>query len=140
MRAFPSGRAGLFAATTAQADVTCLLNASYDPTRRYYTKTSAPPSPSQYKADKVTINTSNGGGLGLSAQARAVIEGLPADVLTLALAADIDAVSKNAGILPAGDWQKRLPDNSRLTPRHRFPGGAQGQSWKILRQAGTILS
>jgi sulfate transport system substrate-binding protein len=61
-----------------------------------------------YKADHVIINTSNGGS---GAQARAVIDGLQADVLTLALAADVDAVSKNAGLLP-GDWQKRLPDNS----------------------------
>jgi sulfate transport system substrate-binding protein len=63
---------------------------------------------STYKSDHVTINTSNGGS---GAQARAVIDGLQADVLTLALAADVDAVSKNAGLLPS-DWQKRLPDNS----------------------------
>jgi sulfate/thiosulfate transport system substrate-binding protein len=98
--------AGLFTATTAQADVT-LLNVSYDPTRELYKDLGAAFS-GAYKNDKVTINTSNGGS---GAQARAVIDGLQADVLTLALAADIDAVSKNAGLLP-GDWQKRLPDNS----------------------------
>jgi sulfate/thiosulfate transport system substrate-binding protein len=98
--------AGLFTATTAQADVT-LLNVSYDPTRELYKDLGAAFS-GAYKSDKVTINTSNGGS---GAQARAVIDGLQADVLTLALAADIDAVSKNAGLLP-GDWQKRLPDNS----------------------------
>ena len=98
--------AGLVAATTAQAEIT-LLNVSYDPTRELYKDLGAAFA-AQYKADKVTINTSNGGS---GAQARAVIDGLQADVLTLALAADIDAVSKNAGLLPA-DWQKRLPDNS----------------------------
>ncbi len=98
--------AGVFAGTAAQADVT-LLNVSYDPTRELYKNLSAAFA-SQYKADKVTINTSNGGS---GAQARAVIDGLPADVLTLALAADIDAVAKNAKSLPL-DWQKRLPNNS----------------------------
>src|SRR5260221_4140275 len=98
--------AGLVTATAAQAGVT-LLNVSYAPTRELYKDLGAAFA-AQYKADKVTINTSNGGS---GAQARAVIDGLQADVLTLALAADIDAVSKNAGLLPA-DWQKRLPDNS----------------------------
>jgi sulfate transport system substrate-binding protein len=98
--------ASLFSANAAQADVT-LLNVSYDPTRELYKDLGAAFAGS-YKADKVTINTSNGGS---GAQARAVIDGLQADILTLALAADIDAVSKNAGLLP-GDWQKRLPDNS----------------------------
>ena len=98
--------AGLLAGTAAQADVT-LLNVSYDPTRELY-KDLGNAFAASYKADKVTINTSNGGS---GAQARAVIDGLPADVLTLALAADIDAVAKNAGSLPA-DWQKRLPQNS----------------------------
>ena len=98
--------AGVFAGTAAHADVT-LLNVSYDPTRELYKDLGAAFA-AQYKADKVTINTSNGGS---GAQARAVIDGLPADVLTLALAADIDAVAKNAKSLPA-DWQKRLPNNS----------------------------
>jgi sulfate/thiosulfate-binding protein len=104
--------AGLLASTAATfstaawADIT-LLNVSYDPTRELYKDLGAAFSAS-YKADKVTINTSNGGS---GAQARAVIDGLQADILTLALAADIDAVAKNAGVLP-GDWQKRLPDNS----------------------------
>jgi len=97
---------GIFCATTAQADIT-LLNVSYDPTRELYKDLGAAFA-AQYKADKVTINTSNGGS---GAQARAVIDGLPADVLTLALAADIDAVAKNAKSLPL-DWQKRLPNNS----------------------------
>ena len=98
--------AGLLSATAAQAEIT-LLNVSYDPTRELYQHLSGAFAAS-YKADRVTLKTSNGGS---GAQARAVIDGLQADVLTLALAADIDAVSKNAGLLPA-NWQKRLPDNS----------------------------
>jgi sulfate/thiosulfate-binding protein len=117
--------AGLFTAGTAQADIT-LLNASYDPTRELY-KDLGDAFAAQYKADKVTINTSNGGS---GAQARAVIDGLPADVLTLALAADIDAVSKNAGILPA-DWQKRLPDNSTPYTSTILFLVRKGNPWKI---------
>src|SRR5476649_2951650 len=117
--------AGLFTAGTAQADVT-LLNASYDPTRELY-KDLGDAFAAQYKADKVTVNTSNGGS---GAQARAVIDGLPADVLTLALAADIDAVSKNAGILPA-DWQKRLPDNSTPYTSTIVFLVRKGNPWKI---------
>src|SRR5690349_9193684 len=98
--------AGLLSSTAAQADIT-LLNVSYDPTRELYKDLGAAFAAS-YKADKVTINTSNGGS---GAQARAVIDGLQADILTLALAADIDAVARNASVLPA-DWQKRLADNS----------------------------
>ncbi len=97
--------AGIFAASSAQA--VTLLNVSYDPTRELYKDLGAAFA-ATYKAEPVTVNTSNGGS---GAQARAVIDGLQADVLTLALAADIDAVSRNAKLLPA-DWQKRLPDNS----------------------------
>src|ERR1700744_848079 len=110
--------AGMLAGSAAQADVT-LLNVSYDPTRELY-KDLGTAFAGSYKADHVTINTSNGGS---GAQARPVIDGLQADTLTLALAADIDAVSKNAGLLP-GDWQKRLPDNSTpYTSIHGFVGG-----------------
>ena len=98
--------AGLFSASAAQADVT-LLNVSSEPPREL-SKDIGAAFAASYKADKVTINTSNGGS---GAQARAVIDGLQADIQTLALAADIDAVSKNAGLLPA-DWIKRLPNNS----------------------------
>src|SRR5476651_1224302 len=117
--------AGLLSATAAQADVT-LLNVSYDPTRELYKDLGAAFAET-YKADKVTVNTSNGGS---GAQARAVIDGLPADVLTLALAADIDAVSKNAGLLPA-DWQKRLPDNSAPYTSTIIFLVRKGNPWKI---------
>src|SRR5580698_873417 len=99
--------ASLLAATTAQAADVTLLNVSYDPTRELY-KDLGDAFAAQWKADKVTVNTSNGGS---GAQARAVIDGLQADIVTLALAADIDAIAKNAKLLPP-DWQKRLPEGS----------------------------
>ena len=99
--------AGLLAGSAAQAADVTLLNVSYDPTRELYADLSKAFA-AQWKGDTVTVNTSNGGS---GAQARAVIDGLQADVLTLALAADIDTVAKNAKLLPE-DWQKRLPQGS----------------------------
>lgn len=99
--------ASFFAMAAAQAADVTLINVSYDPTRELYQHLSAAFSKS-WKADNVTIRTSNGGS---GSQARAVIDGQQADVVTLALAADIDAISRNAKLLPA-DWQKRLPQNS----------------------------
>ena len=99
--------AGLLAAATAQAADVTLLNVSYDPTRELYKDLGAAFA-AQWKADKVTVNTSNGGS---GAQSRAVIDGLQADIVTLALAADIDAISARARLLPA-DWQQRLPNGS----------------------------
>ncbi len=93
----------------AQNTVT-LLNVSYDPTRELYEDFNVAFA-KYWKAktgQEVHIQQSHGGS---SKQARAVIDGLPADVVTLALAYDIDAISQKAGLLPA-DWQKRLPDNS----------------------------
>jgi len=116
---------GLLSASAAQADST-LLNVSYDPTRELYQHLGDAFTAS-YKADKVTVKTSNGGS---GAQARAVIDGLQADILTLALAADIDAVSKNAGLLPA-DWQKRLPDNSTPYTSTIVFLVRKGNPWKI---------
>ena len=87
-----------------------LLNVSYDPTRELYedyNKAFA----AYWKAktgDVVSINQSHGGS---GKQARSVIDGLEADVVTLALAYDIDAISTQSGLLPA-DWQSRLPDNA----------------------------
>src|ERR1700743_2450849 len=117
--------ASLLTGTAVQADVT-LLNVSYDPTRELYKDLGAAFA-AGYKADRVIINTSNGGS---GAQARAVIDGLQADILTLALAADIDAVSKNAGLLP-GDWQKRLPDNSTPYTSTIVFLVRKGNPWKI---------
>jgi len=118
--------ASLFGASAAQAADVSLLNVSYDPTRELYKDLGAAFADT-YKPDHVTINTSNGGS---GAQARAVIDGLQADILTLALAADIDAVSKNAGLLP-GDWQKRLPDNSAPYTSTIVFLVRKGNPWKI---------
>ena len=87
-----------------------LLNVSYDPTRELYRDIDAAFA-AQWKAktgQAVTIKQSHGGS---GAQARAVIDGLQADVVTLALAADIDAIADKAKALPA-NWQTRLPQNS----------------------------
>ena len=94
----------------AQGGEVSLLNVSYDPTRELYQDFNQAFA-KYWKAktgQTVTIEQSHGGS---SKQARAVIDGLQADVVTLALAYDIDAISQNAGLLPA-DWQKRLPQNS----------------------------
>ncbi len=87
-----------------------LLNVSYDPTRELYQEFNAR-FIDYWKAktgQTVQIEQSHGGS---SKQGRSVIEGLQADVVTLALAYDIDAISQHAGLLPS-DWQKRLPHNS----------------------------
>ena len=87
-----------------------LLNVSYDPTRELYAEYNAAFS-RYWKAktgQSVTIKQSHGGS---GKQARSVIDGLDADVVTLALAGDIDALIKNGKLIPA-DWQKRLPHNS----------------------------
>ena len=93
----------------AQADTT-LLNVSYDPTRELYqTFNAAFARYWQAKAgEKVTIKQSHGGS---GKQARGVIDGLEADVVTLALAYDIDEIAQIAKLLPT-DWQGRLPHNS----------------------------
>lgn len=93
----------------AAADVT-LLNVSYDPTRELYQDLNAAFA-KHWKAktgEEVAIRQSHGGS---GKQARSVIDGLDADVVTLALAHDIDALHAKAGLVPK-DWQKRLPFNS----------------------------
>jgi sulfate/thiosulfate-binding protein len=87
-----------------------LLNVSYDPTRELYDEYNKSFS-AYWKAktgESVVINQSHGGS---GKQARAVIDGLEADVVTLALAYDIDALAAQSKLIPA-DWQKRLPYNS----------------------------
>ena len=98
------------AAVGAQAKDIGLLNVSYDPTRELYQDVNAAFA-KQYKAktgDTVTVKQSHGGS---GKQARSVIDGLEADVVTLALAYDIDEIAAKAKLLPP-DWQKRLPQNS----------------------------
>src|SRR4051812_31284624 len=90
-------------------DIT-LLNVSYDPTRELYADYNTAFS-KYWKAktgDTVTIKQSHGGS---GAQARSVIDGIDADVVTLALAYDIDAIAQKAHLLPE-NWQPRLPGNS----------------------------
>src|SRR6185437_5531659 len=97
------------AAQAALKPVT-LLNVSYDPTRELYEDFNHQFA-SYWKGktgQDVTVRQSHGGS---GKQARAVIDGLEADVVTLALAYDIDQIAEKAGSLPT-DWQKRLPDNS----------------------------
>ncbi len=100
---------GLSVHVRAQSTVT-LLNVSYDPTRELYQDYNVAFA-KYWKAktgQTVTIEQSHGGS---GSQARAVIDGLPADVVTLALAYDIDAIAEKAKLLPE-NWQSRLPDNS----------------------------
>ncbi|PPQ45040.1 sulfate ABC transporter substrate-binding protein [Rhodopseudomonas palustris] len=101
--------AGLLVATAANAADVSLLNVSYDPTRELYADFNKSFTAAYQKdsGNTVTIKQSHGGS---GAQARSVIDGLQADVVTLALAYDIDAIA-NKGLL-AKDWQKRLPQNS----------------------------
>ncbi|MFH1556729.1 MAG: sulfate ABC transporter substrate-binding protein [Pseudomonadota bacterium] len=94
----------------ATAETVHLLNVSYDPTRELYRDYNG--EFARYWMAKtgqtVEIDMSHGGA---GKQARAVIDGLPADVVTLALAYDIDAIAQRTGYLP-GDWQSRLPNNA----------------------------
>lgn len=99
--------AGLTAAAFAQVT---LLNVSYDPTRELYADLNGAFAKA-WKAktnETVTIKQSHGGS---GKQARSVIDGLDADVVTLALAYDIDALHENGKLVPQ-NWQKRLPDNA----------------------------
>jgi sulfate transport system substrate-binding protein len=101
--------AAALGATLAHADVT-LLNVSYDPTRELYQEVNKAFA-AQWEAknkEKVTIRQSHGGS---GKQARSVIDGLEADVVTLALAYDIDEIAARSKLLTA-DWQKKLPQNA----------------------------
>jgi sulfate/thiosulfate transport system substrate-binding protein len=101
---------GAFAIGTPALADTTLLNVSYDPTRELY-KAINDAFAQEWKAstgENIHIQASHGGS---GAQARSVIEGLNADVVTLALAADIDAIAAKTGKI-APDWQKRLPNNA----------------------------
>lgn len=100
---------GALAIGSAHARDITLLNVSYDPTRELYRDINTAFA-AQWKTqhgDDVMIQMSHGGS---GKQARSVVDGLPADIVTLALAYDIDAVSDH-GLL-AKDWQTRLPDNA----------------------------
>ncbi len=100
---------GVGTAPAGAADSVRLLNVSYDPTRELYQEVNRSFALEWRRkaGQSLTIDQSHGGS---GRQARSVIDGLEADVVTLALAADVDAIAR-AGLLPA-DWQQRLPDNS----------------------------
>jgi len=106
---FLTGIAGPLTGQTAQKPVT-LLNVSYDPTRELFKDINKAFVAywKQKTGQDVTVNQSHGGS---SKQARAVIDGLQADVVTLGLAYDVDALHDVADLVPE-DWQKRLPHNS----------------------------
>jgi len=99
--------AGIAAPAFADAK---LLNVSYDPTREFYKEYNAAFAKhwKDETGENVTVQQSHGGS---GKQARAVIDGLDADVVTLALESDIDAIARNTGKIPA-DWRRRLPNNS----------------------------
>lgn len=108
-RVIMSGCFALMAQAAAAQNV-LLLNVSYDPTREFYVEFNAAFGRHwrQTNGQAVTVRQSHGGS---GRQARAVIDGLDADVVTLALAFDVDALHQNGKLIPA-DWQKRLPNNA----------------------------
>ena len=107
--AIPAACAALCPAGVLAGALT-LLNVSYDPTRELFQEENrAFAAAWQAKGgEAVSIHQSHGGS---GKQARAVMDGLDADVVTLALAADIDAIAEKSGLLPVS-WQRRLPDHS----------------------------
>ena len=130
--------AAFYGLASSQAPVS-LLNVSYDPTRELYVEYNQ--AFARYWKGKtgqdVTIKQSHGGS---GKQARSVIDGLDADVVTLALAGDIDALYKNGGWI-AQEWQKRLPHNSSpytstvvLVVRQGNPKGIK--DWDDLIKSG----
>jgi sulfate/thiosulfate-binding protein len=129
----------LFSQVAALADPISLLNVSYDPTRELYQALNDSFQKS-YKAKTgkdVVVQQSHGGS---GKQARSVIDGLAADVVTLALAADIDALHTHGNLVPE-DWQKRLPNNSSpYTSTINFlvrKGNAKGiKDWDDLVKPG----
>jgi sulfate transport system substrate-binding protein len=119
----------LLGAGVADAAGVTLLNVSYDPTRELYKDINAAFA-ADWKArtgQDVTINMSHGGS---GAQSRAIIDGLDADVATLALAYDIDAVAQKAKLLPA-NWIGRLPQNSAPYTSTIVFLVRKGNPWKI---------
>lgn len=134
-----SGTAGGGSSSAEPPKEISLLNVSYDPTRELYAEIN-PLFAEHWKkttGQTVTIKQSHGGA---GKQARSVIDGLEADVVTLALAFDIDAMHEQAGLIPQ-DWQARLPHNSTpytstivLLVRHGNPKGIK--DWDDLAREG----
>ncbi len=105
-----AGALALTLAGSGYAAEISLLNVSYDPTRELYQEYNAAFSKywKEKTGDDVSVKSSHGGS---GKQARSIIDGLEADVATLALAADIDALNKNGELVPA-NWQTRFKNNS----------------------------
>ncbi|KQV62501.1 MULTISPECIES: sulfate ABC transporter substrate-binding protein [unclassified Caulobacter] len=126
--ALAAGAVPGLAAAQAGKTIT-LLNVSYDPTRELYKDINA--AYAKYWKEKVgqtlVINQSHGGS---GKQARSVIDGLQADVVTLALAYDIDEIAAKAKLLPA-NWQSRLPQNSTPYTSTIVFLVRKGNPWKI---------
>jgi sulfate transport system substrate-binding protein len=116
-------------AAEAQAKPLTLLNVSYDPTRELYKAVNAAYAAywKQKTGQVLTIQQSHGGS---GKQARSVIDGLQADVVTLALAGDIDEIAAKARLLPA-NWQSRLPSNSTPYTSTIVFLVRKGNPWKI---------
>lgn len=108
-KATPGAQGKIIAAEGAPREVS-LLNVSYDPTREFYEEFNRAFAKSWFASHNqtVTVRQSHGGS---GKQARAIIDGLEADVATLALAPDIDALGKHAQLVPA-NWATKLPNNS----------------------------
>ncbi len=131
---------GLLTTGAFPIDPVTLLNVSYDPTRELYDEIN-PLFAADWKAkhgQEVTVDQSHGGS---GKQARAVIDGVEADVVTLALAYDIDAIAEKSKLLPA-DWQGKLPNHSTpyystiiLLVRKGNPKGIK--DWSDLIKPGT---
>jgi sulfate/thiosulfate-binding protein len=132
----------LAVSTLAEAANLSLLNVSYDPTREFYEEYNA--AFAKYwlekTGDTVTVKQSHGGG---GKQARAVIDGLDADVVTLALAYDVDQLYQKAKLIPE-NWQSRLPNNSApytstmvFLVREGNPKGIK--DWDDLAKPGTSV-
>jgi sulfate/thiosulfate-binding protein len=121
--------AALLSASAANAGNVTLLNVSYDPTRELYKDLNSAFAADwkQKTGDVLTINMSHGGS---GAQARAVIDGLDADVVTLALAYDIDSIASKAKLL-SPDWQKRLPQGSTPYTSTIVFLVRKGNPWKV---------
>jgi sulfate transport system substrate-binding protein len=127
---------------TAQAQQVKLLNVSYDPTRELYQDMNQAFAKKwqQQTGQSVTINQSHGGS---AKQARSVIDGLEADVVTLALQYDVDAIAEKSGRIAKG-WQARLPDHSApytstivFVVRKGNPRGIR--DWDDLVKPGSVV-
>jgi len=127
---------GSIALAQGAAKPVTLLNVSYDPTRELYKDINA--AYAKYWKDRtgqaLTINQSHGGS---GKQARSVIDGLQADVVTLALAYDIDEIAQKARLLPT-NWQSRLPNNSTPYTSTIVFLVRKGNPWKI-RDWGDLI-